>query len=231
MFFSMPAPLSRTAAPLALCLLAAPAFAQEQMTPPPLTPVPEAPVARPPVPQRRASMRVHLEAAVPDAELYDVSSATRLCRAPCGVWLDTEPGQQFQVVVPGVKSSPFALDDLSGDVAVKFTPRDEELFTLGRGFTIAGAVLAGIGYLSGVAWLVIEMVANLFLASLSALFGPSPGSSSGWLGAFELLYVAAGGLALGVPMMAYGIPTWIKARERLDVGPSEELKTLPAPVR
>jgi len=79
----------------------------------------------PPLAQRPVHVRVHLDTAAPGAALYDVSALTRICRAPCGNWVDTYSPHTYEVRADGVTSSPLDFDGLEGDVNVRFTPRRE----------------------------------------------------------------------------------------------------------
>jgi hypothetical protein len=199
-------------------------------SPPMVAPLPAAapvPAAGAPVPlgsaaeseieagPKQARVRVTLLTEVKDAELYDVTRLATLCRAPCGQWLETDPEHPYQVRAAGVPDSAnFTFQELQGEVEIKFTPRIEPLFGLGKAFTIIGAIGVAGGALAAIGWLIVIGVFNLLGALFSGLAG---GGFSGAVGGFEVLYVAAIAAGAGAAFLTPGIIMMIKGRERLSV--------------
>jgi hypothetical protein len=190
-----------------LLLAAAPAAAQELDLAPPL-------------PQPTARVRVHLISEAPGAELYDATLVTRLCRAPCGIWLDVDATRTFSGAGRrGARpSSPFTIDDaLVGDVDVRFTPRDALKYGVGFGLTLTGAIVAGIGVVSALVWFIGFVAGNVLINLFGLLFG----FCYLFLPPLQFLYVAAAAVGIGAVFLAPGIPILVDSRERLDVMPRE----------
>jgi hypothetical protein len=210
----------------------------EPLPPPPPPPLPlpsgAAPEAYAPTPppvrdengvallaQHPSRVRVSLTAEAPNAELYDVAALMTLCRAPCGVWLNTDETRRYQVKAPGVtESSEFSLNEFSGEVSIYFKHRNDVARALGLTATIIG----GVGVIGGAAlalgWLVVMGLVNLFTFA----FG-----GRGYLGAFEFLYAAAIAALGGGAFLTPGLVLMLGiGRQRLDItqGPSTPL---PAP--
>lgn len=200
-------------------------LAQSELSPPPPPPTdaapvpleqaPRAPVARdengvPLYPQHPARVRVRLTAEAPGAELYDVVALMTMCRAPCGVWLDTDETRRYQVRAPGVTaSSEFGLNELSGEVAIHFKHRSDVARGLGLASTIVGAVGVVGGAVLAVGWLVVIGLVNLFTLG----FG-----GRGFVGGFEVLYVAALAAGVGGAFLTPGLILLLGAgRERLSI--------------
>lgn len=171
--------------------------------------------------QHPSRVRVSLTAKAANAELYDVAALMTLCRAPCGIWLNTDETRRYQVKAPGVtESSEFTLNDFSGDVSIHFEHRNDVARALGLTATIIG----GVGVIGGAAlalgWLIVIGIVNLFTFA----FG-----GRGYVGAFEILYAAAiaalGGGAFLTPglILMLGI-----GRQKLDINPGPP-PMLPSP--
>ena len=174
------------------------------------------------MPQRT---RVHVTLlGVPEgSELYDVTRTRSLCRAPCGIWLETDVERTYQVVGDGISpSTEFRFADFKPDAAIEvgYLPRDNVLFGIGLALTIFGGAGVAIALVSTVFWLVIIGFVNL----IAALFG----GTSGFIGLFEFLYVAAVAAPIGAPGLAVGIPLLIKSRARLDVREARPSSETPA---
>ncbi len=203
-------------------LIAALLLAAELTPPPPPPPLPppltEAPPPLPEEPLQPQTTRVYLRLAdVPEGtEVYDVTRAVSVCRAPCGIWLDSNADHRYQVQADGsAPSSEFALNEFrpGTGVDVDFVPRDGALFGIGLALTIFGGVGVVVALASTVIWLYITLIV--------ALFGGSPVL-------FEFLYVAAASVAIGAPGLAVGLPLLIKSRSRLDVHEARPDSELPA---
>jgi hypothetical protein len=200
-----------------------------------LGPAPAMPGEVPPLPAVRdengvrlvaehpSRVRVSLTAEAPNAELYDVAALMTLCRAPCGVWLNTDETRRYKVRAPGVtESAEFALNDFSGEVTVNFKHRNDVARGLGLASTIVGAVGIIGGAVIAVGWLIVIGLINLFVAAF--------GSSTGVVGGFEFLYVAALAAGVGSAFLTPGLILMLGlGRERLDIheGPPQPLRTAP----
>jgi len=181
--------------------------------PPPLVPAPlvpapppaETPLAETPRVPQVPRVYVSLLKVPQDTDLYDVTRGVRLCRAPCGVWLDSDADHKYQLQGDFRPSSDFSLQDFTPGVAVgiDFVPRDDGLFAMGLAFTIVGGVGIVAGLVSAVAWLYLNLILALF------------GGRGGFL--FEMLYFAAAAVGVGIPGVAVGVPLLIKSRSVLDV--------------
>jgi hypothetical protein len=179
------------------------------------------------LPRRTRSRGSRLLSTSPDAELYDVTALSTLCRAPCGEWLELDGTHRFAVGVNGPSpSTEFALDEeLTHDVDVRFTPRDENRHSLGLALTITGAVIAGAGILLVAAWMILDVVvqgvAELILAGVGLLLDGSAATFPWTFQYLTLLYIGAGGIAAGVPFLGGGISLMLTGRERFDVMPRD----------
>ncbi len=192
---------------LIFALFAAPAAAQE------LELLPE--------PQRPSRVRVHLITDAPDAELWETATPARLCRAPCGGWLETVESERFVVQAGDLKpSAEFSLFGLSGDVNVRFTARDEVKFRLGLALTIAGGVGVAGGAIASIAWFVGFVVGNLLSLAISGVLGA--GCPNVWEGPVALLPPAAVAAGIGAALLGPGIAVLADSRERLDVDRADD---------
>ena len=157
-----------------------------------------------------ARVRVSLTAEAPGAELYDVSALMSLCRAPCGVWLNTDETRRYQIRAPGVtESSEFSLNDFNGDVSIHFVHRNNVARALG----LVGTIVGGVGLIAGAAlalgWLVVIGLLNLFSVGLGG---------RGYIGAFEILYVAAIAAGIGGAFLTPGLILMLGiGRQKLDI--------------
>ncbi|MBL8957078.1 MAG: hypothetical protein JNK82_40265 [Myxococcaceae bacterium] len=196
-------------------------------TPPPVVDAPPMVEAQPsaePLPGVPQRTRVHVTLlGVPaGSELYDVARTRSLCRAPCGIWLETDVERTYQVVGEGVSpSTEFRFADFKPDAAVEvgYVPRDDGLFAIGLALTIFGGAGLAIAVVSAVIWLVVIGFINLFVFA----FG-----GTGFIGLFEFLYVAAVAAPVGAPALGVGIPLLIKSRARLDVHEARPVSETPA---